>query len=75
VVGRAQQAREAIGKADRSTSIDRMKSKIAGAEAHNVASLELMQEDSLDDRFAALEREDQIDELLKNLKENQAKTA
>jgi phage shock protein A len=75
VVGRAQQAREAIGKADRSTSIDRMKSKIAGAEAHNVASLELMQEDSLDDRFAALEREDQIDELLKNLKENQAKSA
>ncbi|MGC2620432.1 MAG: PspA/IM30 family protein [Acidobacteriaceae bacterium] len=75
VVGRAQQAREAIGKADRSTSIDRMKSRIAGAEAQNVASRELMQEDSLDDRFAALEREDQIDELLKNLKENHAKTA
>jgi hypothetical protein len=34
-----------------------------------------MQEDSLDDRFAALEREDQIEELLKNLKENHAKTA
>jgi phage shock protein A len=75
VVGRAQDARQAIDKTDRSTSIDRMKSKIAGAEARNAASRELAEGDSLDDRFAVLEREEQIDALLKNLKEQHAKTA
>jgi phage shock protein A len=75
VVGRAQTAREAIDKSDRSTSIDRMKSRIDGAEARNAASRELMQGDSLEDRFAALEREEQIDALLKDLKDGHAKTA
>jgi phage shock protein A len=75
VVGRAQTAREAIDKSDRSTSIDRMKSRIDGAGARNAASRELMHDDSLEDRFAALEREEQIDALLKNLKEEHAKTA
>jgi phage shock protein A len=75
VVGRAQDARQAIDKTDRSTSFDRMKSKIAGAEARNAASRELAEGDSLDDRFAVLEREEQIDALLKNLKEQHAKTA
>ena len=75
VVGRAQQARDAIGKSDRSTSIDRMKSRIATEDARNVATRELMEHDSLEDRFAALEQEEQIDELLKNLKEQHAKTA
>jgi phage shock protein A len=75
VVGRAQTAREAIDKSDRSTSIDRMKSRIDGAEARNAASRELMEGDSLEDRFAALEREEQIDALLKDLKGEHAKTA
>jgi phage shock protein A len=52
-----------------------MKSKIAGAEAHNAASRELMDGDSIDDRFAKLERDEQIDALLQNLKEQHAKTA
>ncbi|HKO12247.1 MAG TPA: PspA/IM30 family protein [Acidobacteriaceae bacterium] len=75
VVGRAQQAREAIGKSDRSTSIDRMKRRIDTEDARNLATRQLMDHDSLEDRFAALEREEQIDELLKNLKEQHAKTA
>ena len=75
VVGRAQQAREAMGKTDRATSIQRMKTRIDGAEARNAASRELMEGDSLDDRFAALERDEQIDALLKDLKEQHAKTA
>lgn len=75
VVGRAQQARDAIGKSDRSTSIDRMKRRIDTEDARNIATRQLMDHDSLEDRFAALEREEQIDELLKNLKEQHAKTA
>jgi phage shock protein A len=75
VVGRAQTAREAMDKSDRATSLDRMKSRIDGAEARNAASRDLMQSDSLEDRFAALEREEQIDALLKDLKGEHAKTA
>ncbi len=75
VVGRAQKAREVIAKKEGDASIARMRSKIAGAEANNAASLELMHGDSLDDRFAALEREEQVEALLRNLKEQHAKTA
>jgi phage shock protein A len=75
VVGRAQHAREVIAKKEGDSSIARMKSKIAGAEAHNAASRELMDGDSIDDRFAKLERDEQIDALLQNLKEQHAKTA
>jgi phage shock protein A len=75
VVGRAQQAREVIAKKEGDSSIRRMKTKIAGAEAHNEASRELMDGDGLDERFAALEREEQIDALLQNLKEQHVRTA
>jgi phage shock protein A len=56
VVGRAQQARETIARKEGDSSIQRMKSKIAGAEARNAASREL-------------ERDEQIDALLQDLKE------
>lgn len=75
VVGRAQQARETMAKQQDAGSFERMKTRIAGAEARNAASRELMDGDSLDDRFAALEREEHIDALLKDLKDRQAKTA
>lgn len=75
VVGRAQQVREAMGHSDQSVNITRMKSRIDDDAARNVASRELMQGESLDDRFAALEREEQIEALLKDLKEQHAKTA
>ena len=75
VVGRAQKAREVIARKEGDSSIARMRSKIAGAEAQNAASRELLHGDSLDDRFAALEREEQIEALLRGLKEQHAKTA
>ena len=75
VVGRAQKAREVIAKKEGDSSITRMKSKIAGAEAHNAASRELLEGDSINDRFARLEREEQVEALLRNLKEQHAKTA
>lgn len=75
VVGRAQKARAVIAKKEGDSSIARMKSKIAGTEAENAASRELLHTDSLDDRFAALEREEQIEALLRGLKEQHAKTA
>jgi phage shock protein A len=75
VVGRAQQARAVIAKKEGDSSIQRMKTRIVGAEAINSATRELMDGDSLDDRFAAMEREEQIEALLQNLKEQHAKTA
>ncbi|HEX4038979.1 MAG TPA: PspA/IM30 family protein [Acidobacteriaceae bacterium] len=75
VVGRAQKAREVIARKDDAASIARMKTKIASAEARNAASREMMEGDSIEARFAKLEREEQIDALLQNLKEQQAKTA
>ena len=75
VVGRAQKARETIAKKEGDTSIQRMKTRIASAEARNVASQELMDGDSLDDKFTALEREEQIEALLQGLKEQHARTA
>jgi phage shock protein A len=74
-VGRAQAAREAIGKADRSVSIDRMKARVDSAEAHNAASREMMEGESLENRFAALEREEHIDSLLRDLKDQHTKSA
>lgn len=75
VVGRAQQAREVIAKKEGDSSIARMKTKIAGAEARNVASRELIDADSIEDRFAKLERDEQVDALLQDLKQQHAKTA
>lgn len=75
VVERAHAAREAMGRTDRATDIERMKTRIDGAEARNAASRELMAGGSLEDRFAALERDEQIEALLQNLKEQHAKSA
>jgi phage shock protein A len=75
VIGRAQKAREAIARKEGDISITRMKNRIAGAEAQNAASRELMDGDGVEEKFAKLEREEQIDALLKNLKEQHAKTA
>jgi len=75
VVGRAQKAREVIAKKESDTSLARMKTRIASAEANNVASQQLMDGDSLNDKFSALEREEQVEALLQGLKEQHARTA
>jgi phage shock protein A len=69
VVGKAAQARQAIDNSDRAASLQRMRVRIAGSEATNAATHELMDGDALEDRFAVLEREEQIEMLLRDLKE------
>jgi phage shock protein A len=75
VVSRATQTRKVIDTQEKSVVLDRMKARIATHESRNEAEVELLGGDSLEDRFAALQREDQIEMLLKELKEKQAKTA
>jgi phage shock protein A len=75
MVSRATEARQIIGKQQNSVSLDRMKSRIVGREARNEAEVELLGGDSLEDRFAALDREEHIETLLKDLKAKQEKPA
>jgi phage shock protein A len=69
VVGKAQKAHREMDKQGNSASLERMRAQVAGAEAQNAAQNELLGGDSLEDRFAALEREDQIEALLLELKQ------
>lgn len=75
VVSKANQARQTVDVQDKAVALDRMRSRIVTREAHNEAESELMGGDSLEDRFAALEREEHIETLLKDLKDRQAKSA
>jgi phage shock protein A len=75
VVGKANQARQTVDVQQKSVSLDRMKSRIASREATNEAEAELMGTDSLEDKFAVLEREELIEALLKDLKDKQAQSA
>ena len=75
VVGRANDARQVVDTQQKSLAIDRMKNRIVTREARNEADTELLGGDSLEDRFAALEREEYIEALLKDLKEKQSKSA
>jgi phage shock protein A len=71
VVSKATEVRQTISTQQKSVVLDRMKSRIVSREARNEAEVELLGGDSLDDRFATLEREEHIETLLKDLKAKQ----
>jgi len=79
VVSKANQVREKIAASEHGAGngagFDRLRLRLAGTEAENEAHQELLGGDSIEDRFAALEREEQIEGLLRELKERQGKTA
>jgi phage shock protein A len=75
VVSRANQARQKVDATQNVAGIDRLRLRVAGAESENAANHELLGRDSLEDSFATLEREEQIEGLLRDLKERQGKTA
>src|SRR2546423_13805930 len=66
-VGKASDAKIAMGSTAKSNTFDRMKRKVAHSEAVSQAKSEIASED-VDDRFAALEKEDRIEQLLAELK-------
>ena len=67
VVGRAAQAQHVVG-TDQENPIGRMKSKVHVTAAQNAAATEVLTPESLEDRFRALENEDKIELMLKELK-------
>ena len=66
-VGKAQDARSAIVEGSSAGEFDRMKLKVHREEAISQAKVELAT-DTVDDQFAALEKEQEIDKLLAELK-------
>src|SRR5437867_8723367 len=66
-VGKASDARMASGDGSKAAAFDRMKRKVAHSEAVSQAKSEIAG-DNLEDRIAALEKEDRIEQLLAALK-------
>jgi len=66
-LGKASDARIAIGDDSKAAAFDRMERKVMHSEATSQAKSE-MANDSVEDRLAALEKEDHIDKLLAEIK-------
>ena len=66
-VSKASDARMAIGDSSKAATFDRMKRKVAHSEAVSEAKSEIAGA-NIDDRLAALEKEDRIEQLLAELK-------
>jgi phage shock protein A len=66
-VGKASDARLAMGDGSKVAAFDRMKRKVAHSEAMGQAKAEIAG-DNMEDRLAALEKEDRIEQLLAELK-------
>jgi len=67
-VSRASDARMASGDGSKAAAFDRMKRKVAHSEAVSQAKSEVAA-DNIDDRLAALEKQDRIEQLLAELKQ------
>jgi phage shock protein A len=69
-VGRAAEARHVAG-FDKAHAMDRMKSRVHASSAESAAATEIMAEESLEDKFRALESEDRVEALLNEIKSRQ----
>jgi phage shock protein A len=72
-IGKANGARALAASHQRETTLHRLRSDIQRDEAANAASHAMLEAESVDDRFTALEREDRIERLLEDLKSRQAR--
>jgi phage shock protein A len=71
VVGRATKARQIVG-AEQEHALGRMKTKVHVKAAENAAASEILAPETLEDRFQALESEDKVELLLREIKSRQA---
>ena len=67
VVGRAAKAQHVVGN-DQESTIGRMKSKVHVTAAENAAATEVLNPESLEDKFRALESGDKVEMMLNELK-------
>jgi phage shock protein A len=73
-LGKASDAQMAMRDDAKSSTFDRMKHKVARSEAVSQAKAEIAGADSVEDRFAAIDREEKIDQLLAELKAKRSAT-
>jgi phage shock protein A len=71
VVGRATQARQAVG-AGQDNAMGRLQSRVRIKAAENSAASEVLLADTLEDRFQALESQEKVELLLSEIKSRQA---
>jgi phage shock protein A len=71
VISKASDAGMAAGDRSKLTAFDRMKTKVRHAEATSRAKVEMLS-DNVEDKLAALEKDDQIEQLLAQLKSKRA---
>jgi phage shock protein A len=71
VVGRATKAQQVVGN-DQEHALGRMQSKVRIQSAENAAASELLAPETLEDKFQALESEDKVETLLREMKSRQA---
>jgi phage shock protein A len=71
VVGRATQARQAVG-TGQDNAMGRLQSRVRIKAAENSAASEVLLADTLEDRFQALESQDKVELLLSEIKSRQA---
>ena len=74
-VSKAADAGMKLGDQSKAAEFDRMKHKVMRGEAVSQAKAEIIAEDSLDDRFAQLEKEDEVERLLQEIKSRRSLTA
>jgi phage shock protein A len=74
-VGKANSARAIAEAQHKSTTLNKLRSSVLRQEATNTASHSILEDDSLEDRFAAIEQEDRVERLLEDLKNRQPRLA
>lgn len=67
-LGKAADAKTAIGDAANATTFDRMREKVLHSEAVSQAKTELAGDDDIEEKFARLERDERIERMLAELK-------
>jgi phage shock protein A len=75
VAGKANSVRAVIGMQQKASTLKRLRSTILQQEASNVAAASLLADDSLEDKFAAMDREEKVERLLLELKNRQPRLA
>jgi phage shock protein A len=75
VAGKANSARAVVGLQQKASTLNRLRSTILQQEASNVAAYSLLEDDSLEDKFAALDRDEKVERLLLELKNRQPRLA
>jgi phage shock protein A len=74
-VGKANSARAIAGVQQKSMTLNRLRSSVLQQEATNTAAHSILEDDSLEDKFAAIEQEDRVELLLQELKNRQPRLA